>query len=84
VAVAGFGPAWGSGLTFHGNKRLRVSLAFARLQLVVAGDHHGPVGALAACILGVRNPDAGSIVQQQVLAVLGGVDPLTERLLETL
>ena len=35
---------------------------------------------LAACILGARNPDAGGIVQQQVLAVPGGVDPLAERL----
>src|SRR5204863_4279694 len=43
-----------------------------------------PVGALAACILGARNPDAGGIVQQQVPAVRGGVDPLGERLLETL
>ena len=60
------------------------ALALARLRLVIAGDHHGPVGALAACILGARNPDAGGIVQQQVLAVPGGVDPLAERLLETL
>ena len=61
-----------------------LSLLPFRLRLVIASDHHGPVGALAACILGARNPDAGGIVQQQVLAVPGGVDPLAERLLETL
>src|SRR5882724_9605068 len=60
------------------------SLALARLRLVIAGDHHSPVCALATCILGARNPDAGGILQQQVLAVPGGVDPLAERLLEAL
>src|SRR5204863_1487406 len=59
------------------------ALALARLRLVIAGDHHGPVGALAAGIPGAGNADAGSVVQQQVPAVAGGVDPLAERLLET-
>ena len=53
-----------------------------RLRLVVAGDHHGPIGALAAGILRARDADTGGVVQQQVLAVAGGVDPLAERLLE--
>jgi hypothetical protein len=82
AAFAGFGPARGSSLAFHGNKRLTIFLAFAlaRLRLVIACDHHGPIGAFAAGIPGARNPDAGGIVQQQVLAVPGGVDPLAERL----
>ena len=36
-AVDGFGPARGSGLTFHSNKRLHVSLALVRLRFVIAG-----------------------------------------------
>src|SRR4051794_34024053 len=83
MAAAGFGPAHWLSLTFHSHKRFLVSLALP-FRLVVTGDHHGPVGAFAACILRARNPDAGCIVQQQVLAMPGRVDPLAERLLETL
>jgi hypothetical protein len=68
---------------FHSNERLLVSpaLTLTRLRLVIACDYHGPVGALAARIFGARNTDAGGIMQQQVLAMLGGVDPLAQRLL---
>jgi hypothetical protein len=55
-----------------------------RYRFVITADHHGPVSALAARILSARNPYAGRIVQQQVLAVAGRADPLAERLLETI
>src|SRR6266702_1069521 len=82
VAVAGFGLACGSGLAPYGDQRLLVLLALAALRLVIAGDLHGPVGAFAAGIPGARDPDTGGVVQQQVLAVAGGIDPLAKRLLE--
>src|SRR5690242_489260 len=36
--------------------------------LIVAGDHHGPIGALAARGPGAGDADLGRVVQQQVLA----------------
>src|SRR5690349_20378710 len=53
VAVGDFGLAGGCGLALHGDQRLAVLLAFtlARLRLVIAGDHHGPIGPLAAGVL---------------------------------
>src|SRR4051812_6883043 len=82
VAGAGSGPFYWLGLTFHGNNRLLVSFALP-FRLIITRDHHGPVGVFATWILRTGNPDAGCIVQQQVLAVPGRVDPLAERLLET-
>src|SRR3954447_206677 len=81
VAAAGFGLARRSGFAFHGNEGLLVLLAFA-LRLIVAGDHHRPIGAFAAGVFRARYPDAGSVVQQQVLAMPGRVDPLSQGLLE--
>src|SRR5947209_5466777 len=82
VAVAGVGLACRSGLALHGRQRFLVLRAFARLRLVVAGDLHRPVGPLPAGIFVARDADAGGIVQQQVLAMTGGIDPLAERFLE--
>ena len=72
-----------SRITFPSNRML-LSLLIGRSRFVITGDHHGPVSALAARILSTRNPYAGRIVQQQVLAVAGRADPLAERLLETI
>src|SRR6187402_598541 len=83
MAVGGFRLAHGRCLALHGHQRLPVLLAFAlTLRLVIACDHHRPIGALAAGVFRARDPDTGGIVQQQVLAMAGGVDPLSQRLLE--
>src|SRR4051794_35713837 len=83
VAAAGFWLAGGRSLALHRNQRLPVFLAFSfALRLVVARDHHCPIGALAASVFRARDPDAGSVMQQQILAVSRRVDPLSEGLLE--
>ena len=62
-------------ITFPSNRMLLSPLT-GRSRFVITGDHHGPVSALAARILSTRNPNAGRIVQQEVLAMAGRADPL--------
>src|SRR4029077_15220194 len=58
-------------------------LALGRRLLVGAYDLDRTVDATAAGILGARDADVSRLGKQQVLAVRGRVDPLVERLLET-
>src|SRR3954447_110776 len=54
-------------------------LPLSRLRLlIVAGDHHGPIGAIAGAF-GTGDADLGGFRKQQIFAVARRGDPLVER-----